>query len=870
MRTLPIRAALALIWSIACLQALAQPDSREMRIREIVEIASRAEMPLMKQEVIPLLAASQARKLIGEEGRRLGFGNEWNADVPEWREAEKKIEQRLKDAMAKAGPSQDFEKLNTCLRSLQEANLAALHETMRSDLWPRYRQAVDTVGVVFALLGGVDRSLSPRLEVLMKKVQAQSAEDRNVVSEVQARLMRPGIQECFSIIESSIAERTGSIWQRASESTEAAKPLIAASVVRFEAGHRHLAPSWLWNAVSSGNVARVTQLLDSGVDVNVSLDDRRGAVPLHLAAERADATTVKLLLQRGAAVNARNASGDMPLHNAVLRNSLNGARVLLDRGAEINAAGSRGTPLGMAARAGSDAMVDLLLSRGAEATAVARNGDTLLHEAAKSGRAAQIARLAKAGASVRARNEEGLEPLHLAASAEVAQALLALGAQIEARDLVGRTPLRHAVARAAVGRDREFRTAEALREAGASPVGADADGATILHFISGQDAPEAVRAVRWLAAQGADVNARDAWGLTPLHYVRRSDVAEALIAVGASVRSRDKRGNTVLRYHCLFADPQLVATLAKWGAGETECPRAADALQAQKKEAPKVPPAGCGFGPEVKLPPRFALYAAGAHSGRALPFQIDQSGGQATRMDVSVNVTQDPIILLVGAYYPTVWNIRWTAGTQIAAVVATGFHRQAIAGLPRSVPVLYSTFDNKGACGYSYFAPNDQRSVSSVARRIFGRDVDRIFLANETGVIHVGDPLPADTQLVSSADTTPESFRDAAAPLAGTAGVADALQKGLLRRATDEDTKAWNAAMAERVAHAKPLVVYDAYVVQKAFRFPAALHGGHSAKFFVPADVPVPRGDFGHSTVFDFATVRCAGSYCPDGPAKAR
>src|SRR5204863_3340851 len=59
----------------------------------------------------------------------------------------------------------------------------------------------------------------------------------------------------------------------------------------------------------------------------------------------------------------------------------------------------------------------------------------------------------------------------------------------------------------------------------------------------------------------------------------------------------------------------------------------------------------CGF-VEAKLPEDFTLLAAGNYSGRALDFQIDSSGHQATRMDVSLHSPGKAVALMLGAYEP--------------------------------------------------------------------------------------------------------------------------------------------------------------------------------------------------------------------------
>jgi hypothetical protein len=50
--------------------------------------------------------------------------------------------------------------------------------------------------------------------------------------------------------------------------------------------------------------------------------------------------------------------------------------------------------------------------------------------------------------------------------------------------------------------------------------------------------------------------------------------------------------------------------------------------------------------------------------------------------------------------------------------------------------------------------------------------------------------------------------------------------------------------------------------VLKAYTLPAGLYGANSATFFVPKGVPRPTGKLGHSTLYDFNTMSCAGVGC--------
>lgn len=91
----------------------------------------------------------------------------------------------------------------------------------------------------------------------------------------------------------------------------------------------------------------------------------------------------------------------------------------------------------------------------------------------------------------------------------------------------------------------------------------------------------------------------------------------------------------------------------------------------------------CVYPRDTRLPDGFAVLAAGAGGGRPAGFNIDISGRNATQIDVAVNVTFKPVVLILSAYQPTVWHIGWTKGSTIVAVMVSGHYRQEIVGLPK-------------------------------------------------------------------------------------------------------------------------------------------------------------------------------------------
>ena len=137
-----------------------------------------------------------------------------------------------------------------------------------------------------------------------------------------------------------------------------------------------------------------------------------------VAEERLD--LVGLLLTAGAEVDAQLSEEQQrvtPLYLAAERKNLEVAQLLLDRGADPNGASPKGTPLSRAACAGSEEVVRALLAAGGRVDATDDQGLQPIHMAAALGKTGVLCALLAAGASGLAatENEDHWTPLHLAA-----------------------------------------------------------------------------------------------------------------------------------------------------------------------------------------------------------------------------------------------------------------------------------------------------------------------------------------------------------------------------------------------------------------------------------------------------------------------
>jgi ankyrin repeat protein len=187
-----------------------------------------------------------------------------------------------------------------------------------------------------------------------------------------------------------------------------------------------------------------------------------------------------------------------------------------------------------------------------------------LHEAAQSGDLDRAKALLDGGAEIDARDTEGMTPLCLAAGhgrTLVAKLLLEKGANIDTTCKGDYTPLHLA---AWNGHDE---IVDLLLQRGAD-VNAKVAGASALWMAASKGYTPIVRA---LISNGADINARDNGGYAPLHESAgggHRQVVEILVEHGAqiNVKSADEKGWTPLHFAVLRGSAETVKLLLSQGA----------------------------------------------------------------------------------------------------------------------------------------------------------------------------------------------------------------------------------------------------------------------------------------------------------------
>ncbi|RYP07260.1 hypothetical protein DL765_009212 [Monosporascus sp. GIB2] len=153
----------------------------------------------------------------------------------------------------------------------------------------------------------------------------------------------------------------------------------------------------LFLAVGHGHYKMAKLLLDKGADVNAQ--GGKYGNPLQAALYRGDEQVIKLLLDKGANVNTQGGLYGTALQAASYGGHEQIIKLLLDKGADINAQGSYGNALQVASLEGREQIVKLLLEKGAAVNAQGGHYGSALQAASLGGHEQIVKLLLDKGAS---------------------------------------------------------------------------------------------------------------------------------------------------------------------------------------------------------------------------------------------------------------------------------------------------------------------------------------------------------------------------------------------------------------------------------------------------------------------------------------
>ncbi|KAK6172468.1 hypothetical protein SNE40_016108 [Patella caerulea] len=267
-------------------------------------------------------------------------------------------------------------------------------------------------------------------------------------------------------------------------------------------------------------------------------------------------------------VDQIDGNGRTLLHTASHQGNLNLVKLLLVKGACVEAVDKTGqTALNLAARQGFEEIVDLLLKAEADVNHADNDGWTALRSTAWGGHTSVVSILLEAGAMVDHADSDQRTALRAAAwggHEEIVTQLLKHGADVNKADNEGRTAL---IAAAYMG---HVEIVEHLLDYKADINHEDCDGRTALS-VAALCIPASeghAKVVGLLLERGAEVDHRDHDGMTPLlvaAYEGHHEVCELLLEWDADVDHCDNNSRTPLWAATSMGHEKVVGQLLFWG-----------------------------------------------------------------------------------------------------------------------------------------------------------------------------------------------------------------------------------------------------------------------------------------------------------------
>ena len=161
-----------------------------------------------------------------------------------------------------------------------------------------------------------------------------------------------------------------------------------------------------FSALDRNDPQSITRLLERGFDPNTR--DAQGRPGLFVALQKESFDAAQALFRHPKIeVNALTNNDESALMMAAMKGQLQWCKQLLDRGAVVNKTGW--TPLHYAASGNDHQVVALLLDKGAAIDALSPNGSTPVMMAALYGSEASVNLLVTRGADIRRKNDLGLD-----------------------------------------------------------------------------------------------------------------------------------------------------------------------------------------------------------------------------------------------------------------------------------------------------------------------------------------------------------------------------------------------------------------------------------------------------------------------------
>ena len=315
-----------------------------------------------------------------------------------------------------------------------------------------------------------------------------------------------------------------------------------------------LAAAWISSRRTAEEMVRL--LVQAGADVGTT--DSKGATAMHSFAANGATSVLKVLVQNNASLDLQDKNGTTPLMLAIEEGRKSAVKFLVTSGANVNLKNDNGfRALHFACE--QPQCMPILLDHGSEIDACDSKGATALHLAVWKLDISAVLFLVENGANLNIKDEEGMTVLHIvagycsdpldeAAPAEsqglasmIIDLLLKYGADVEARDKLGLTPLHHCARVSNLQEACQFLDPTNTKECTSDLQWRDS--LTLTESTIGQDSTYIMKK---LLEYGADTMAKNNDGQIPLdvvgqtHSLLGDSVTERSSSEGASSDNSEK------------------------------------------------------------------------------------------------------------------------------------------------------------------------------------------------------------------------------------------------------------------------------------------------------------------------------------------
>ncbi|KXH50032.1 hypothetical protein CSIM01_07290 [Colletotrichum simmondsii] len=322
----------------------------------------------------------------------------------------------------------------------------------------------------------------------------------------------------------------------------------------------------LVRAAETGNIGTARIILETGISIDAK--DQRDFTPLFAAVRRAQRSSIEFLLDSGADINGWcGQHGAKPIHEAVGDAPEAIVRLLVQRGCDLEARDAFGrTPIHTASKwSGKTENVALLLEGGAYGFVQDNRGDTPLFTAAAYGHVGIVKLLLSHSIPTHHSNQAGSMSSHGASQQPFDSE------PSDSRHMV------NILGETALFKVRPYasdRILEVLLNAGLDPTHHDNLGRNFLHEACQSSSLSLgyLEGVQKAVEKGLEIDGRDYEGRTPLMNAAKtpnSRLFEFLLRHGADPNAKDKQGRTPLSEAITRRSPDIVNSLLDRGADVT-------------------------------------------------------------------------------------------------------------------------------------------------------------------------------------------------------------------------------------------------------------------------------------------------------------